>query len=41
MSDGLHSYGITCRKESGKKYYIQNFDKIKKYNLENQDRIKR
>ena len=41
MSDGLHSYCIPCRKEYGKKYYIENFDKIKKYNLENQDRIKR
>ena len=41
ISDGLHSYCIPCRKEYGKKYYIENFDKIKKYNLENQDRIKR
>ena len=41
MSDGLHSYCIPCRKEYGKKYYVENFDKIKKYNLENQDRIKR
>ena len=40
MSDGLHSYCIPCRKEYGKKYYIENFDKIKKYNLENQDRTK-
>ena len=41
MSDGLRSYCIPCRKEYGKKYYIENFDKIKKYILENQDRIKR
>ena len=41
MSDGLHSYCIPCRKEYGKKYYIENFDTIKKYDLENQDRIKR
>ena len=40
-SDRLHSYCIPCRKEYGKKCYVENFDKIKKYNLENQDRIKR
>ena len=41
MSDGLHSNCIPCKKEHGKKYYVENFDKIKKYKLENQDRIKR
>ena len=41
MIDGLHSYCLPCRKEYGKKYYTENFDKINKRSLENQDRIKR
>ena len=37
--DGLHSYCIICRKEYGKKYNLENHDRIKRYFSENRSKI--
>ena len=37
--DGLHSYCIPCRKEYGKKYNLENQDRIKRYYSENRNKI--
>ena len=37
--DGLHSYCIPCRIEYGKKYILQNQDRIKRYYSENRSKI--
>ena len=37
--DGLHSYCVPCRKEYGKKYTLENQDRIKRYFSENRSKI--